>query len=251
MVVDVAWPIVATSLESVKQDNKEPRDTTLASFDHWATSPTAPQRQDFPPASTSYDEDIALGRRSTSPSLDSQVDECFPHDESPVIRLDDPCSPNYTSGLSTTPHGNYPFETIDPPSKSPPASREAIKENPEPFIFDIFPSPSQAHYRDCLRREVISSRWWLESTLEPDGVVMQFMRRLNNRLVECTSCGKKLSIPAPVLRRIVQSAKEHASGAALKLKEKTCLGISSPESAVKPGMRRSVEYSSFECQEEL
>ncbi|KAG8841507.1 hypothetical protein FRC20_005004 [Serendipita sp. 405] len=192
MVVDVAWPIVATSLESVKQDNKEPRDTTLASFDHWATSPTAPQRQDFPPASTSYDEDIALGRRSTSPSLDSQVDECFPHDESPVIRLDDPCSPNYTSGLSTTPHGNYPFETIDPPSKSPPASREAIKENPEPFIFDIFPSPSQAHYRDCLRREVISSSWWLESTLEPDGVVMQFMRRLNNRLVECTSCGKKV-----------------------------------------------------------
>ncbi|KAG8839884.1 hypothetical protein FRC18_000007 [Serendipita sp. 400] len=207
------WPIVATPSEPVKQESKDLWDAPTPSFDHWRYDPTAPQLYDFFPMTTSYDEDIALSQ-STLHSLDPQlyqkgetVQSCSLQEISSPIRLDSsPSSSSDTisdfSCSSTIRHGDCLYEPIDqplfpeftllPPSESLPAYRETIKENPEPFIFGIFPTSSQTPHRDRLRREVITSRWWLENTLEPNGILMQFVRRLNNRLFECTSCGKKL-----------------------------------------------------------
>ncbi|KAG8841176.1 hypothetical protein FRC20_005175 [Serendipita sp. 405] len=209
------WPIVATPSEPVKQESKDLWDAPTPSFDHWRYDPTAPQLYDFFPMTTSYDEDIALGQ-STLHSLDPQlyqkgetVQSCSLQEISSPIRLDSsPSSSSDTisdfSCSSTIRHGDCLYEPIDqplfpeftllPPSESLPAYRETIKENPEPFIFGIFPTSSQTPHRDRLRREVITSRWWLENTLEPNGILMQFVRRLNNRLFECTSCGKKVGL---------------------------------------------------------
>ncbi|KAG8839881.1 hypothetical protein FRC18_000004 [Serendipita sp. 400] len=267
--------ILDTTLEPVNQGNKDLRDAAPRRYDS-----TAPHLYHFFPTTTS-DEDIALGQ-STLHSLDPQR-----YQKTKIVILDRPLSSNLTTGLSTIPHSDsilvkieqplFPDFSPRPVSEPFSVSRETIKENPEPFIIGIFPSQSQSHYRDLLRREVIPSRWWSENTLEPNGLLMQFVRRLNNRLFECSSCGKKLrrvdravdhfrehlkhrpfrcigqmgcgdstvalrSILAIVSSLIAQSTKRHATGAAPGLRRKTCRDIKPPESAVdKPGKRLSVD----------
>ncbi|KAG8763962.1 hypothetical protein FRC15_007817, partial [Serendipita sp. 397] len=160
------WSRLETTLEPVNQGSNS-RDAAPRRYD-----PTAPHLYHFFPTTASSDEDIALGQ-STLHSPDPQR-----YQKTETVILDRPLSSNLTTGLSTIHNSDSIIEKIEQPlfpgfsprpvSEPFSVSRESIKEDPEPFIISVFPSQSQSHYRDLLRREVIPSRWWSENTLEPN-----------------------------------------------------------------------------------
>ncbi|CAG7848838.1 SubName: Full=Uncharacterized protein {ECO:0000313/EMBL:CCA68108.1} [Serendipita indica DSM 11827] len=70
--------------------------------------------------------------------------------------------------------------------------RGLVKENPEDVAQLVFPHPEQQELKTRLLRDVLDSIWWQQNQPEPKGIYSQFIRRINNKLFECLSCGKKL-----------------------------------------------------------
>lgn len=162
---------------------------------------------------TKFDDDVAIAQGTTHSFDPSMLSACAPSDLSPPRAPPatpvTPATPaSIYSSTSTSLSGSYYTPPRTPPVDEAPLfpgiysdyprihpsgpERGLVKENPEDVAQLVFPHPEQQELKTRLLRDVLDSIWWQQNQPEPKGIYSQFIRRINNKLFECLSCGKKL-----------------------------------------------------------